>query len=181
MADEYVTKIQDHKRNSVNALKELFSTSSDYIFADYRGLNVEQITELRDKLKEKGAEFKVVKNRYARIALDELDVPDVTEMLTGPTAMTLAKSDSGPVAKVLFKFSEDAPVDVKGAVIDGIVFDRSQVEALSKLPGREELLAKLMSVMNGPVRNLMYAMQAVPQKLVRTLQAVADAKNEGGE
>ncbi len=178
---EYTTKLQDHKKESVAVLKELFSSSKDYIFADYRGLNVEQITELRRKLREKGAELKVVKNRYAKIALEELNVPDVTELLIGPTAMTLAKSDSGPVAKILFQFAEDAPVEVKGAVIDGTVFDRVQVEELSKLPGREELLAKLMSVMNGPVRNLMYAMLAVPQKLVRTLQAVADAKQNEGE
>jgi large subunit ribosomal protein L10 len=172
----YEAKLQDHKVEAISFLKALFSDSKDFIFADYRGLNVEQITELRNRLREKGSTFRVVKNRYAKIALNELEYPDVSEFLLGPTAMALADEDSGAAAKVLFEFSSDTSVSVKGAIIDGTVFDSAQVEAYSKLPTRDELIAQLLSVMQGPVRNLMYGLQAVPQKLVRTLQAVADKK-----
>ena len=173
---EYTAKLQDFKVDAVSALKQTFSESNDFIFADYRGLSVQQITELRKQLREKGASFKVIKNRYAKIALNELEYPDVAELLVGPTAVTLTETDSGSVAKVLFDFGRESPVTVKGAIIDGNVFDSAQVEAYSKLPTRDELISMLMSAMNGPVTNLMYALQAVPQKLVRTLQAVADKK-----
>lgn len=173
---DYTAKLQKHKVEAVQALKDAFSENKDFIFADYRGLSVEQITELRGRLRETGASFKVIKNRYARIALDELEYPDVSEYLVGPTAVALTQSDSGPAAKILVEFGSDAPVSVKGAIIDGNVFDNEQVEAYSRLPGKDELIAKLMSAMNGPLMNLMYGLQAVPSKLVRTLQAVADSK-----
>ncbi len=173
---EYTTKLQQHKIEAIAALKQVFSGSKDFIFADYRGLSVEQITELRGRLREKGATFKVIKNRYAKIALDELEYPDVSEFLVGPTAMALSNDDSGAAAKVLFDFAGDSPVSVKGAIIDGNVFAPHEVEEYSKLPSYDELVARLMSAMNGPLTNLLYALQAVPQKLVRTLQAVADRK-----
>jgi len=173
---EYTTKLQQHKVDAITVLKEIFSGSNDFIFADYRGLSVEQITELRGKLREKGAILKVIKNRYAKIALNELEYPDVSAFLVGPTAVALTKDDSGGAAKILFEFGNDSPVAVKGAIIDGMVFDSTQVEEFSKLPSRDELIAMLMSAMNGPLMNLMYTLQAVPQKLVRTLQAVADQK-----
>ena len=173
---EYTAKLQDFKVDAVKELKQAFSESDDFIFADYRGLSVHQITELRKQLREKGASFKVIKNRYAKIALKELEYPDVADYLVGPTAMTLTNTDSGSAAKILFDFGKDTPVSVKGAIIDGNVFDAEQVEAYSKLPTRNELISMLMSAMNGPVTNLMYALQAVPQKLVRTMQAVADKK-----
>lgn len=173
---EYTAKLQQNKLDAIASLKEAFSGTQDFIFADYRGLSVQQITELRNKLREKGATFKVIKNRYAKIALNELEYPDVSEFLVGPTAMTMTEADSGAAAKVLFEFSSDTSVSVKGAIINGNVFDFDQVEEYSKLPTRDELIAKLMSAMNGPLMNLMYTLQAVPQKLVRTLQAVADEK-----
>ena len=175
---DYAAKLQQHKLDAIIELKELLSGDKDLIFADYRGLTVEQITDLRGKLREKGASFKVIKNRYAKIALSELEYPDVSEYLVGPTALALAENDSGAAAKILFDFSSDATVAVKGAIIDGNVFGDDEVKAYSKLPSMNDLIAQLMSAMNGPLTNLMYALKAVPQKLVRTLQAVADQKDE---
>ena len=173
---EYTTKLQKHKVDSVQALKDAFAGTKDFIFADYRGLTVEQITNLREKLRENGVSFRVIKNRYAIIALSELSLPDASKYLVGPTAVALAEAEATSAAKILFEFGRDTPVKVKGAIIDGSVFDMDQVEAYSKLPGRNELLAQLMRVMNGPLVSLMYALKAVPQKLVRTLQAIADKK-----
>jgi len=178
---EYTTKLQDHKVDAVAELKQLFEGTAGFIFTDYRGLNVEQITQLRGRLREKGASYKVIKNRYAKIAFGDLSFPNVDELLVGPTAVVLAGDESGAAAKVVVEFSEETPVSVKGAIIDGNVFDEAQVVDFSKLPGRDELIAKLMSAMNGSVTNFMYALQAVPSKLVRTLQAVADQKQEAGE
>lgn len=174
---EHVTKIQDHKVEALEAIKSTFSASKDFIFTDYRGLTVDQITTLRGRLREKEADYKVVKNRYAKLAFQQLDMPEnVAELLVGPTALALLHDDPSAIAKILFDFGKEAPVDVKGALVDGRVFSAEETEALSKLPGREQLLAQLMGTMQAPLQNLVYAMNGVTQKLVRTLQAVADKK-----
>ncbi|MFW6312653.1 MAG: 50S ribosomal protein L10 [Spirochaetota bacterium] len=173
---DHVTKVQSHKVDALEVIKATFSENKDFIFTDYRGLTVEQITNLRAKLRKQEAEYKVVKNRYAKLAFQQLEMPDVADLLVGPTALALLKDDASAVAKILFEFSKEAPVQVKGAIVDGQVYDGEQTEALSKLPGREQLLAQLMSTMNAPLQNLVYAMNGVSQKLVRVLQAVADQK-----
>lgn len=173
---EKTTKIQQTKIDAVNSLKEQFEQVSDYIFTDYRGMTVDQITALRTSLRENGASYRVIKNRFAKLALEQMGMPDVGEQLIGPTAVVLAESDSGPVAKILFQATKETPVAVKGGIINGNVFTAEQVEAYSKLPSRDELIASLMGTMRAPLQNFVYVLNAVPQKLVRTLQAVADQK-----
>jgi large subunit ribosomal protein L10 len=170
-------KIQDEKAKAINELKEVFQSSTDFIFADYRGLTVEQITVLRKQLRGKGAQFKVVKNNFARIAFEQLSAPDVSAYLAGPTAVTVSPKDSNEVAKVLLEFAKEAPaLSVKGGLVGASVYDAKQMEAFSRLPGRLELISMLMSVMNGPARNLAAALNDIPSRLVRTLKAVADKK-----
>ena len=170
-------KIQENKTKAIGALKESFGCAEDYIFTDYRGLTVEQITALRDNLRVKEVDYKVVKNNFARLAFQQLSMPDVSSYLVGPTAVAIAPKDSSEVAKILFDFAKETPVlKVKGALIQGAVYDSAQTEAYSKLPGRLELISMLMSVMNGPARNLAAALNDIPARLVRTVKAVADKK-----
>jgi large subunit ribosomal protein L10 len=175
-------KIQDAKTAAINELKEDFQTAPDFIFADYRGLTVEQITALRRHLRAKSARFKVVKNNFARLAFEGLSAPDVSAYLVGPTAVTIAPKDSNEAAKILLDFARENPVlHVKGGLIGSSVYDGKQVEAFSRLPGKLELISMLLSVMNGPARNLAAALNDVPARLVRTIKAVGDKKAEGGE
>ncbi len=176
--EEYNTKVTQAKKDAVAAIQARLEDSQDFVFTNYRGLSVGQITQLRARLREKNADFRVVKNRTAKIAFDNLEYPDVSEYLTGPTAIALASEDSAPVVKELLNFGKEAPVELKGGIIDGNVFNYEQMEAFSKLPSRDELLAKLMSAMNGPVTNLALTLNAVPQKLVRVLQAVKEKKEQ---
>jgi large subunit ribosomal protein L10 len=163
--------------DSVDAIKERLGGAADYVFANYRGLSVQQITELRKELREKGSDFRVIKNRYAKLAFEQMELPDVSEYLIGPTAIALAERDAAPAAlKMLFDYGKEASVEVKGALVEGSVFTAEQAEKLSTLPSRDELIAKLMSAMNGPAQNLVFALNAVPSKLVRTLKAVEDKK-----
>jgi large subunit ribosomal protein L10 len=175
-------KIQEAKTKSIDALKESFGKSKDFIFTDYRGLTVAQITALRKHLRAKETEYKVVKNNFARIAFEQLSAPSgVSEYLVGPTAVAIVPKDSNEVAKILFDFVRDAPaLRVKGALVGDAIYDAARTEAFSKLPGKLELVSMLMSVMNGPVRNLAAALNDVPARLVRTVKAVADKKAEGG-
>ena len=174
-------KIQDSKVKSINEAKEAFSVSQDFIFTDYRGLSVEQITNLRKLLRAKGAIYKVVKNNYAKIAFEQLSAPSgVTSYLTGPTAIAIAPKDSNEIAKILMDFVKEAPtLKVKGGLVGKDVYNAQQVDAFSKLPSRLELISMLMSVMNGPARNLAAALNDIPARLVRTVKAIGDRKAEG--
>ncbi len=174
----YEVKIQQNKVDAVQALKDEFSTVDNYIFTNYRGLTVEQITVLRQKLFQEDARYKVVKNRFAKIALKELKRPEVDDQLTGPTAIALPKGDAATIAKILVEFAKEAPVEIKGGIVDGQVFTAKQIEEFSKLPSRLELLAMLVGTMQAPIQNVVYILNALPTKLVRTLQAVADSKSE---
>jgi large subunit ribosomal protein L10 len=172
-------KIQDLKTAAINELKEAFSKAEDFIFADYRGLTVAQITNLRKQLRGKDAQFKVVKNNFARLAFERLALSNVSELLTGPTAVAISPRDANEVAKLLFDFTKEAPaLKVKGGLVGKNVYTAGQIEAFSKLPGKLDLISMLMSVMNGPVRNMAAALNDVNARLVRTVKAVADKKAE---
>jgi large subunit ribosomal protein L10 len=175
-------KIQDAKTKAIAELNADFASVPDFIFADYRGLTVEQITNLRKNLGAKEAKFKVVKNAYARIAFEQLNAPGgVSSHLIGPTAVTIVPKDANEVAKVLLDFAREVPaLKVKGGLVGENVYDAKQIETFSKLPGRLELISMLMSVMNGPARNLAAALNDVNARLVRTIKAVGDKKAEEG-
>jgi large subunit ribosomal protein L10 len=173
---EKTQKIQPYKTEGIQKIKELIESSRDVIFTDFRGLNVSQITELRRSLQEKEAEYRVVKNSYARLALRELEFPFEEDFLIDPTALALARADIGPISKVLFDFTKDSTLKIKGGLVDGKVVSSTEVEAISKLPGRNELYAILMGTMNAPLTNMAYALNGIVTKLVRTVQAVAESK-----
>ena len=175
---EYTTKVQQHKTDSVNYLKDRFANTADFVFTDYRGLSVLQISELRTKLRQHNAEFRVVKNRFAMRALEQMKMPDASGMLVGPTALALPHDESGPVVKALIEFGKSSTLEVKGAIIEGQVFTKEQTEAYSRLPTRLELISMLMGTMKAPLQNLVFVMNGVSSKLVRTLVAVAEQKKE---
>ncbi len=164
-------KIQESKTKAIAELKNSFDGGNDFVFTDYRGLTVEQITNLRKQLRAKDAQFKVVKNNFAIVAFQQLETPDVSSYMVGPTAIAISPKDSNETAKILFDFAKEAPaLQIKGALVSGTT------EAFSKLPGKLELISMLMSVMNGPARNLAAALNDVPSRVVRTIKAIADQK-----
>jgi len=170
-------KIQESKTKAIGELKDTLSVAKDFIFTDYRGLTVEQITNLRKQLRAKDAEYKVVKNNFAVIAFKQMETPDVSSYLIGPTAVAITPRDANEVAKIFYDFLKEAPaLKVKGSLISNSVYDAAQTEAFSRLPGRLELISMLMSVMNGPARNLATALNDIPSRLVRTVKAIADQK-----
>lgn len=158
-------KIQPAKAEAIENAKKTFAEYNDFIFADYRGLTVEQITALRGKLREKNAVLKVVKNNFAKIAFDDMKVENVADYLKGPTVIAMANEDSNEVAKVLFDFAKDVPaLSVKGASISKENYDQAKIEAYSKVPGKKQLYSMLMSAMNGPVRQLAATIKAYAEK-----------------
>ena len=171
-------KLQSAKTEAIDSLKGMIGGSSDFVFTEYRGLTVEQISNLRKQLREKGAELHVVKNNFARIAFEQLGyTKEVEAVLAGPTAVAFVKADSNDIAKVLLDFAKEVPnLKVKAALVDKGFMNAKQVEAFSKLPGRKQLISMLMSAMNGPAQNLVYVLNALPTRLVRTLKAIEEQK-----
>ena len=152
------------KTEAIESIKNDVKASSAFIFTEYRGLKVEQITELRKKLRENACTYKVVRNNFARIAFEDADIKDVDSWLTGPTALAMIAEDANLAAKTLFEYAKDAPaLIIRGAVVDAEIYDAKQIEAFSKLPGKKDLIAMFMSTVN-----------ATTSKFVRTLQAIVD-------
>jgi large subunit ribosomal protein L10 len=160
-------KIQPAKAEAIGELKTKIGEASDFVFAEYRGLTVEQITNLRKQLREKKAEFHVVKNNFAVIAFDQLGFPKtVAPMFQGPTAVAFAKGEPNEIAKILVDFAKEVPaLKVKGGVVDRDYLDEAAIAAFAKLPGRNVLLAMLMATMRAPVQNLVYTLMALQEKV----------------
>lgn len=165
---EYQTKVNATKEAAVKQLKDEFGQYSAFIFADYRGLTVAQITDLRKQLRAKQAGCRVVKNRYAKIALKELGHEGVDSNLVGPTVVVLANGDEqSAIAKIVVDAQKttDNKLQVRGGILDGNIFDAAQVEAFSKLPGKLDLISMLMATMKAPVQKLAATLLAYQEKL----------------
>ncbi len=160
---------KQEKIDAIESIKNDVQASSSFIFTEYRGLTVAQITELRNKLRENDCTYKVIRNNFAKIAFKDAEIENVDEWLKGPTALALVGEDANIAAKTLFDYAKDAPaLVVKGAIVEGEVYDASKIEAFSKLPGKKDLIAMFMSTVN-----------ATTSKFVRTLQAVVDKGDTG--
>jgi large subunit ribosomal protein L10 len=161
------SKIQPAKADAIGELKTKIGAASDFVFTEYRGLTVEQITSLRRQLREKSAEFHVVKNNFARIAFDQLGFPkEALPMLQGPTAVAFARKDPNEIAKILVDFAKEVPaLKVKGGLVDRDFLDEKAIGVFSKLPGRNQLLAMLMGTMRAPIQKLVYTLIAVKDQM----------------
>jgi len=180
MAQDYVTEPAAAKIAVVADLRELLGHTQAAILTDYRGLSVAELTNLRKKLRVVDAEFRVVKNTLFKLAGDGLlPIDELDAFLVGPTAVGFAKSDAVGAAKVLVDYAKDhKAISLKAGVLNGNILSVPQVEALSKTPPREVLIAQMMGSLNAPITNLVGTLAGVISKFVFTLQAVADQKAE---
>ena len=154
-----------------------YLSRSEYVFlADYQGINAEETTELRKKLAERGAEFHVVKNSSLRLAAKEQNLPDISEHLTGHTAIVVGGEDASAVAKALgLYFKDTKKVPVKGGTLGDRVLDAGEVKMLAKLPGLESLRAQLLSLFTISPSQLVGVLSAPSRGMVTVLRAKADA------
>lgn len=164
---DHKTRVTPVKEKAVEQLKNEFQNYTGFFFAEYRGMTVEEITDLRRKLRKNDAVCRVVKNRFAKIALDQLNHKGMDECLKGPTAVILARGDNeGPAAKIMFESAKATnKLVVKGGYIDGSIYNAAQTEAYSKLPTKLELISILMGTMKAPVQKLAATLLAYTEKL----------------
>ncbi|USB32766.1 50S ribosomal protein L10 [Paenibacillus sp. YPG26] len=158
-------KVIQAKQDAVDVVTTKLRESVTTVVADYRGLNVSQVTELRKQLREAGIEFQVLKNSIVRRATAAAELTELDEVLTGPTAIAFSADDAVAPAKILNDFAKkNDALKVKGGVVEGRVVGVDQIKALAELPSREGLLSMLLSVLQAPVRNFALAVKAVADK-----------------
>ncbi len=158
-------KVIQAKQEAVEVVTSKLRESATTVVADYRGLNVSQVTELRKQLREAGVEFQVLKNTLVRRATAAAELSELDEVLTGPTAIAFSVEDAVAPAKILNEFAKkNEALKLKGGVVEGRVVGVDQIKALAELPSREGLLSMLLSVLQAPVRNFALAVKAVADK-----------------
>lgn len=172
---------KSEKAEVVEELRAALEANSAVILADYRGLTVKEISELRTRLAPMGASVKVIKNTLMERALSEAQEP-LKQYLKGPVAATFVTGDFTVVLKEMSAFAKThAELAYKGGWVEARAFDGTQMAALATIPPREQLLGMLVSVMSAPLSQLVGTLQAVPRDLVLTLMSVAEQRGGGGE
>ncbi|MBR1723651.1 MAG: 50S ribosomal protein L10 [Ruminococcus sp.] len=162
-------KVLETKKQRVAELAELIKNAKSGALVDYQGVTVEEDTKLRRDMRENNVHYFVEKNTMLRLAFKEAGIEGLDEVLNGATALALSDEDETAPARLLGKYSDDfgEKFNLKAGFIGTTVYDQAGVTALSKIPGKETLLAQLVGSLQGPLT-----------KLAATLKAVADKKSE---
>ncbi|MDR7318496.1 50S ribosomal protein L10 [Brevibacillus nitrificans] len=165
MAEIRPTVIREEKVQAINVIAGKLRESQTTVVADYRGLTVAQVTELRKQLREAGVEFQVLKNSLTRLATEKESLTELDQYLTGPNALAFSKDDIIAPAKIIAEFAKkNEKLEIKGGVIEGKVVGADQIKELASLPSREGLLSMLLSVLQAPMRNVALAVKAVAEQ-----------------
>lgn len=171
-------RIED-KRQIVAEVNEAAKGALSAVLADYRGVTVSELTELRKTARENNVYLRVVRNTLLKRAIEGTEYECLNEALVGPTILAFSQEDLGAAARVLKDFSkENKEFDVKALAVGGSLLAADQIDVLAKLPTYDQAIATLMSVMIAPVNKLVRTVHEVPTKATRVVAAVRDQKQE---
>ncbi|WP_427340801.1 50S ribosomal protein L10 [Caloranaerobacter sp. DY30410] len=168
------TKIEQ-KKQIVQEIKDKINRAQAVVLVDYRGLNVEEVNELRKKYREAGVEYKVYKNTLMRFAFKDAGLEEFNKYLTGPNAIAFSYDDPVSAAKVTSEFAkEHEKLEIKAGIVDGEIIDIDRVKELANLPSREVLIAQVLGGLNGPITGFANVLQGTIRKLVYALNAIKE-------
>lgn len=157
----------ERKKQVVNEIRDKINGSKSVVLVDYRGLNVDEVTELRNKYREAGVEYKVYKNTMMRFAFKEEGYENFSDYLTGPNGIAISKDDPVAAAKVTNDFSKDhEKLELKAGIVEGEILSIEKLNEIANLPSKEHLLTQLAVGLNAPIA-----------KFARAIQAIADKEN----
>src|SRR5205814_10331511 len=171
---------QEEKAEANSELEAAIGKATNAFLIDFKGITVPQVTELRKQVRETSSGYIVVKNTLALIAVKDSPLTQLKDAFAGPTAVAYNATDAVALAKALTKFAKDVPsIQCKGALLNGQAVPATQIQAIASLPSRDELIAKLLFLMQSPIRGLATVLQAN----IRNIAVVIDqiAKQKGGE
>lgn len=167
---------QKWKIDKVDKLKEKLKEYSNFVFTNYRGLNVEQLNGLRNTLRKKGAEFHVIKNQYMKRVCNELGYKDLDQFLINPTALAYFNVDISEVAKILVDSLKDTSLKLKGGYTDSLILSSDNIIRISSLPPKKVLITKIVGLLNTPISSFVFVLSGMISKLVRVFKAIEDTK-----
>lgn len=166
----------DEKQKVVDDIKQKFQGSTGVVLADYRGLTVSQVTNLRVELRQAGVEYRVLKNTMVRRAADEVGIQGLEQYLEGPTAVAFSADPVAP-AKILSEFSKkNKNLTIKAGVLEGKVIGPEKIKDLANLPSREVLLSQVLAGIQGPLQGMVNVLQGPIRKMGYALEEVRKLK-----
>lgn len=169
----------EDKKQIVSEVNTAANGALSAVLADYRGVTVTDMTELRKNARENKVYLRVVRNTLLKKAVEGTDFECIQEALVGPTILALSEEDPGAAARVLKDFAkENDEFEIRALSVGGELLDAGQIDVLAKLPTHDQALSILMSVMLAPVTKLARTMKEVPSKATRAVAAVRDQKQE---
>lgn len=173
--------VREDKESAVAEITQKFNDAEGTLLTEYRGLRVSEIAQLRSALREAGAEYKVLKNTLARIAVREVGLEELVDQLVGPTAIVFANGDVAAAAKALDDAAKQFPVLVVkgGSLKGGKTFDAAQAKALASIEPREILLAKIAMLANSPAQQMANVLSALLRNFGSMLAQVVEKKEAG--
>lgn len=174
-----MSKNLEVKKQVVSDIVEKIKNAKSVVIAEYSGMNVAEVTQLRAKFRAAGVEYVVLKNTLVKRALDELSITGLDEVLNGPSVFAFSTADEVSGAKVIQEYMDAdkrETLRVKAGIVDGTVLDPAAVKALASLPPKEVLVAKLMGTLNAPITNFVGVLSATLRSLVYALDAVRKQK-----
>jgi large subunit ribosomal protein L10 len=173
---------RDQKATAIAEIAEQIQESEAVFAIDYRGITVAQVAELRGKLRETDATFRVVKNTLTERAADQADAEALKSLLEGPTALTFVRGDAAAAAKVIADFQRSTGGELlpfKGGLMDGDALDATQITAISKLPTRQVLYGQLVGMIASPITGLARSLNGLVGGLAIALGGVLEKKESG--
>lgn len=163
------------KENKIESIKEKLSKAQVAIVTEYKGLSVDEITNLRRRIQKENGDYTVTKNTLAKIAVKGTDFEILTECFKGPIALALGFKDQVGPAKAIANFIKEVKKgEIIAAALDGKLLSAEEAKALATLPSKEEIYAKMLGCVNSPASGIANSVNGVLTKLVRTLDAVKD-------
>nr|MDK2851428.1 large subunit ribosomal protein [Candidatus Cloacimonadota bacterium] len=171
--------VQQFKVDKVKNLVERLRSAKAIVLVDYKGINVEQVNDLRNRFRADKVEYLVEKNTLLKIALNELGITELDKYLNGPTAVAFSQDDEVSPARVVAKFSKEVMEDAdfpsfKVGYVAGHVYGQAELAALANLPTRDELLAKVLGSMTAPLTGFMAVSQGIIRKFIYAVDAIKD-------
>lgn len=156
--------VLEQKQAVISEIREKIENSGSLVLVDYRGLTVEQVTDLRNKYRQAGVQYKVYKNTMMKLAFKELGYEDFNQYLEGPSAVAFSGEDL-TAARITNEFAKsNEKLVIKAGILEGKILDTNGVKAVASIPSREVLIAKLLGSLKAPVSNLVYMLEAVRKK-----------------
>ncbi|MBQ3664725.1 MAG: 50S ribosomal protein L10 [Lachnospiraceae bacterium] len=155
----------EQKKPIIDEISELLKTAKSAVLVDYRGLTVEQDTNLRKQLREAGVTYKVYKNTMINFAVQGTEFEELSKHLEGPTAIAVSDTDATAPARVLFNFAKGAEaLELKAGVVEGTYYDTEGIKVIATIPSRDELLSKFLGSIQSPITNFARVIKQIAEK-----------------